>query len=55
MELFTGTIGGIIGTSGFAMMDIKSLIMGALGGKLAADNTPVVVVQPDKQLPEEIQ
>ena len=30
MELFTGTIGGIIGTSGFAMMDIKSLIMIAL-------------------------
>ena len=27
MELFTGTIGGIIGTSGFALMDIKSLIM----------------------------
>ena len=30
MELFTGTIGGIIGTSGFALMDVKSLIMIAL-------------------------
>ena len=30
MELFTGTIGGIISTSGFAMMDVKSLIMIAL-------------------------
>ena len=30
MELFTGTLQGIIGTSGFAMMDIRSLIMIAL-------------------------
>ena len=30
MELFTGTIGCIIGTSGFAMFDFKSLIMIAL-------------------------
>ena len=27
MELFTGTLNGIIGTSGFALMDIRSLIM----------------------------
>ena len=30
MELFTGTVGGIIGTSGFALMDVKSAIMIAL-------------------------
>lgn len=39
-------------------IDIKSLIMGALGGKLAADaSAPVVVVpaqgQPAKEVPEE--
>ena len=32
-------------------IDIKSLIMGVLGGKLATDNAPVVVVQNEK-LPE---
>ena len=30
MELFTGTLQGIIGTSGFALMDVKSIIMIAL-------------------------
>ena len=30
MEIFTGTLNGIIGTSGFAMMDVKSIIMIAL-------------------------
>lgn len=31
-------------------IDIKSLIMGALGGKMVADNnSPVVVVQPAKE------
>ena len=30
MELFTGTLSGIIETSGFALMDVKSIIMIAL-------------------------
>ena len=35
-------------------IDIKSLIMGALGGRMAADNNaPVVVVQPAKDVPAE--
>ena len=35
-------------------IDIKSLIMGALGGKLVADApAPVVVVQPEKEASEQ--
>ena len=30
-------------------IDLKSLLMGALGGKLAADNPPAVVVVPQAQ------
>ena len=30
-------------------IDLKSLLMGALGGKLAADNQPAVVVVPQVQ------
>ena len=30
-------------------IDLKSLLMGALGGKLAADQTPAVVVVPQAQ------
>ena len=54
-DIVNGTTQVTEGISAGMGIDIKSLIMGALGGKLAADNTPVVVVQPDKQLPEEIQ
>ena len=45
-DIVTGTTQVTEGISAGMGIDIKSLIMGALGGKLAADNNPVVVVQP---------
>ena len=44
-DIVTGTTQVTEGISAGMGIDIKSLIMGALGGKLAADKTPVVVVQ----------
>ena len=46
-DIVNGTTQVTEGISAGMGIDIKSLIMGALGGKMAADNnTPVVVVQP---------
>ena len=44
-DIVTGTTQVTEGISAGMGIDIKSLIMGALGGKLAADKAPVVVVQ----------
>ena len=43
-DIVNGTTQITEGISAGMGIDIKSLLMGALGGKLAADNTPVVVV-----------
>ena len=49
-DIVNGTTQVTEGISAGMGIDIKSLIMGALGGKIAADtNTPVVVVQPAKE------
>ena len=46
-DIVNGTTQVTEGISAGMGIDIKSLIMGALGGKMAADNNaPVVVVQP---------
>lgn len=51
-DIVNGTTQVNEGISAGMGIDIKSLIMGALGGKMAADtNTPVVVVQPAKETP----
>ena len=49
-DIVNGTAQVTEGISAGMGIDIKSLIMGALGGKIAADtNAPVVVVQPAKE------
>lgn len=49
-DIVTGTTQVTEGISAGMGIDIKSLIMGALGGKMVADNNaPVVVVQPAKE------
>lgn len=49
-DIINGTTQVTEGISAGMGIDIKSLIMGALGGKMAADNnTPVVVVHPNKE------
>ena len=49
-DIVNGTTQVTEGISAGMGIDIKSLIMGALGGKMAADNSaPVVVVQPTKE------
>ncbi len=49
-DIVNGTTQVTEGISAGMGIDIKSLIMGALGGKMAADaNAPVVVVQPTKE------
>ena len=49
-DIVNGTTQVTEGISAGMGIDVKSLIMGALGGKLAADsNPPVVVVQQDKE------
>ena len=48
-DIVNGTTQVTEGISAGMGIDIKSLIMGALGGKMAADNAPVVVVQPAKE------
>ena len=48
-DIVNGTTQVTEGISAGMGIDIKSLIMGALGGKMAADNAPVVVVQSDKE------
>lgn len=51
-DIVNGTTQVTEGISAGMGIDIKSLIMGALGGKIAADtNAPVVVVQPAKETP----
>jgi len=51
-DIVTGTTQVTEGISAGMGIDIKSLIMGALGGKLAADApAPVVVVQSTKEEP----
>ena len=44
-DIVNGTTQVTEGISAGMGIDIKSLIMGALGGKMAADNNPVVVLQ----------
>ena len=44
-DIVNGTTQVTEGISAGMGIDIKSLIMGALGGKIAADNNPVVVLQ----------
>ena len=46
-DIVNGTTQVTEGISAGMGIDIKSLILGALGGKIAADNNPVVVVQQD--------
>ena len=46
-DIVNGTTQVTEGISAGMGIDIKSLILGALGGKIAADNNPVVVVQPE--------
>ena len=46
-DIVNGTTQVTEGISAGMGIDIKSLILGALGGKMAADNNPVVVVQPE--------
>ena len=49
-DIVNGTTQVTEGISAGMGIDIKSLIIGALGGKMAADaNAPVVVVQPEKE------
>ena len=48
-DIVNGTTQVTEGISAGMGIDIKSLIMGALGGKMAADNAPVVVVQSAKE------
>jgi len=49
-DIVNGTTQVTEGISAGMGIDIKSLIMGALGGKMVADNnSPVVVVQPAKE------
>ena len=50
-DIVNGTTQVTEGISAGMGIDIKSLIMGALGGRMAADNNPVVVVQPTKETP----
>ncbi|MBP3412007.1 MAG: flotillin family protein, partial [Oscillospiraceae bacterium] len=51
-DIVNGTTQVTEGISAGMGIDIKSLIMGALGGKMAVDNTPpVVVVQPSAEAP----
>jgi flotillin len=51
-DIVNGTTQVTEGISAGMGIDIKSLILGALGGKMAADNNaPVVVVQPTKEPP----
>ena len=45
-DIVNGTTQVTEGISAGMGIDIKSLILGALGGKMASDNAPVVVVQP---------
>lgn len=53
-DIVNGTTQVTEGISAGMGIDIKSLIMGALGGKMAADSsTPVVVVQPQKEADEQ--
>ena len=53
-DIVNGTTQVTEGISAGMGIDIKSLIMGALGGRMAADNNaPVVVVQPAKDVPAE--
>ena len=53
-DIVTGTTQVTEGISAGMGIDIKSLIMGALGGKLVADTAaPVVVVQPEKEACEQ--
>ena len=47
-DIVNGTTQVTEGISAGMGIDIKSLIMGALGAKMATDNNPVVVVQPEK-------
>lgn len=52
-DIVNGTTQVTEGISAGMGLDIKSLIMGALGGKLAADGgSPVIVVPPQPQKPE---
>ena len=53
-DIVNGTTQVTEGISAGMGIDIKSLIMGVLGGKMAAadNNPPVVVVQPTQELPE---
>ena len=52
-DIVNGTTQVTEGISAGMGIDIKSLIMGALGGKMVADkNAPVVVVQPGKETSE---
>ena len=51
-DIVNGTTQVTEGISAGMGIDIKSLIMGALGGKLAADPAPVVVVQPQQEAVE---
>ena len=50
-DIVNGTTQVTEGISAGMGIDIKSLIMGALGGKLAADPAPVVVVPPTPAQP----
>ena len=52
-DIVNGTTQVTEGISAGMGIDIKSLIMGALGGKIASDNSqPVVVVQAAKETEE---
>lgn len=52
-DIVNGTTQVTEGISAGMGIDIKSLIMGALGGKMAADKSPVVVLQSNDLTPEE--
>ena len=49
-DIVNGTTQITEGISAGMGIDIKSLIIGALGGKMAADKDPVVVVQPNSEI-----
>ena len=53
-DIVNGTTQVTEGISAGMGIDIKSLLMGALGGRMAADtNNPVVVVQPPVEITAE--